>query len=118
MEEHLKDKDRVKRDWRELCSYEADLKSTNCAQMSENRAKNRNQNALAYDHSRVKLMSASSHAAMMAQQKNSTSLGKQLEQHSKYINANFIYDDDPKRATHIITQAPLRETVADFWQVS
>ncbi|WKY02389.1 hypothetical protein Q1695_015997 [Nippostrongylus brasiliensis] len=35
---------------------------------------------------------------------------------TEYINANFIYDDDPRQPVYIAAQTPRGEDVAAFWQ--
>ncbi|RWS26540.1 tyrosine phosphatase: receptor type: K-like protein [Leptotrombidium deliense] len=62
----------------------------------ENKPKNRYQNILAYDHSRVALNRSKSD--------------------SDYINANFLDAvDAPDR--YIVTQTPMENTVKDFWEM-
>lgn len=99
MEDHLKNKDRLDREWEALCSYEADPASTNIATDPSNSRKNRYSDILPYDHSRVVLSNAS----------NITS--------SDYVNASSITDHDPRNPAYIATQGPLPHTVADFWQM-
>ena len=41
MEDHLKNKDRLDREWESLCAYEAELCSTTAATKPENIKKNR-----------------------------------------------------------------------------
>ena len=53
MEDHLKKKDRLDREWEALCAYEADPCSTNAANLAQNAKKNRYPDILPYDHSRV-----------------------------------------------------------------
>lgn len=50
---------------------------------------------------------------------NNGKRGSKLQQHrqSDYINASYIYDDDPRTPTHIIAQGPSEETAGQFWQV-
>lgn len=41
MEDHLKNKNRLEKEWEALCAYQADLTATNIALKEENMAKNR-----------------------------------------------------------------------------
>ncbi|XP_019737911.1 protein tyrosine phosphatase receptor type Na isoform X2 [Hippocampus comes] len=99
MEDHLRNKDRLQKEWEALCSYQADPSSVAAAQTPSNMAKNRQAESLPYDHSRVKL-------------KRELNPRKQ-----DYINASFIFDHDPRQPAYIATQGPLPHTVADFWQM-
>ena len=72
MEDHLKNKDRLNREWEGLLSYEADPSSTAAALLPKNRSKNRYIDILPYDHSRVILNDLSNCSK------------------SDYINANTI----------------------------
>ncbi|GFY48260.1 receptor-type tyrosine-protein phosphatase-like N [Trichonephila inaurata madagascariensis] len=53
MEDHLKNKDRLDREWEALCAYEAELCATSAATHPPNIKKNRYTDVLPYDHSRV-----------------------------------------------------------------
>nr|XP_022306852.1 receptor-type tyrosine-protein phosphatase N2-like [Crassostrea virginica] len=99
MEDHLKNKDRLDREWEGLCTYEADPSNTNIANDPANIRKNRYSDTVPYDHSRV-ILSTSSNASS-----------------SDYINASTITDHDPRNPAYIATQGPLPHTVADFWQM-
>ncbi|XP_068184750.1 protein tyrosine phosphatase receptor type Na isoform X2 [Antennarius striatus] len=99
MEDHLRNKDRLQKEWEALCSYQADPSSVAVAQVPDNMDKNRHSGSLPYDHSRVKL-------------KSDVNTCKQ-----DYINASIIFDHDPRQPTYIATQGPLAHTVADFWQM-
>ncbi|CAJ1079185.1 protein tyrosine phosphatase receptor type Na [Xyrichtys novacula] len=99
MEDHLRNKDRLQKEWEALCSYQADPSSVAVAQSSTNMDKNRHAESLPYDHSRVKL-------------KSEVNPNKQ-----DYINASIIFDHDPRQPAYIATQGPLPHTVADFWQM-
>lgn len=72
MEDHLKNKDRLNREWEGLLSYEADPSSTAAALLPANRGRNRYIDILPYDHSRVILNDLSNCSK------------------SDYINANTI----------------------------
>ncbi|XP_057158777.1 receptor-type tyrosine-protein phosphatase N2 isoform X8 [Pan paniscus] len=99
MEDHLKNKNRLEKEWEALCAYQAEPNSSFVAQREENVPKNRSLAVLTYDHSRVLLKAENSHS------------------HSDYINASPIMDHDPRNPTYIATQGPLPATVADFWQM-
>eukprot|EP00045_Choanoeca_perplexa_P018323 m.287094 g.287094 ORF g.287094 m.287094 type:complete len:2187 (+) comp17784_c0_seq1:6580-13140(+) len=71
---------------------------TDSAQQLANKSKNRFQNILPYDQSRVKL----------------TALPGVVG--SDYINASFI-DGFKRKAAFIATQGPIKDTVADFWRM-
>uniref|UniRef100_A0A8C2Q7C3 Protein tyrosine phosphatase receptor type Na n=1 Tax=Cyprinus carpio TaxID=7962 RepID=A0A8C2Q7C3_CYPCA len=99
MEDHLKNKDRLRKEWEALCSYQAEPSSVSIAQSESNMQKNRYPDFVPYDHSRVKL-------------KAEVNPSKE-----DYINASTIIDHDPRLPAYIATQGPLPHTVADFWQM-
>ncbi|XP_062861430.1 protein tyrosine phosphatase receptor type Na isoform X2 [Trichomycterus rosablanca] len=99
MEDHLKNKDRLLKEWEALCSYQAEPSSVSVAQSEANLEKNRYPDFVPYDHSRVKL-------------KPETNPSKE-----DYINASIIIDHDPRMPAYIATQGPLPHTIADFWQM-
>lgn len=72
MEDHLKNKDRLDREWEGLLSYEADPCTTAAALLPKNKSRNRYIDILPYDHSRVILNDLSNCSK------------------SDYINANTI----------------------------
>ncbi|XP_037691647.1 receptor-type tyrosine-protein phosphatase N2 [Choloepus didactylus] len=99
MEDHLKNKNRLEKEWEALCAYQAEPNSSLVAQREENLQKNRSLAVLTYDHSRILLKLENSHS------------------NSDYINASPILDHDPRNPAYIATQGPLPATVADFWQM-
>lgn len=99
MEDHLRNKDRLQKEWEALCSYQAEPSSVAVGQEEINKDKNRHAESLPYDHSRVKL-------------KAEMNPSKQ-----DYINASIIFDHDPRQPSYIATQGPLAHTVTDFWQM-
>ncbi|KAF4798869.1 receptor-type tyrosine-protein phosphatase N2-like protein [Turdus rufiventris] len=99
MEDHLKNKNRLEKEWEALCAYQAEPNDSSVAQQEENAQKNRSQAVVPYDHSRICLKGESSH------------------ENSDYINASPIMDHDPRNPAYIATQGPLPATVADFWQM-
>ncbi|KAM9447935.1 uncharacterized protein ACWYII_013273 [Salvelinus alpinus] len=98
MEDHLEKKDRLLKEWEDLCSYQAEPSAVTVAQSESHLEKNRCLDSLPYNHSRVKLKAES----------NSTK--------EDYINASTIIDHDPRLPAYIATQGPLAHTIADFWQ--
>merc|ERR1712141_94439 len=99
MEDHLKNKQRLEQEWVGLCGYEAEPNSTAVAFKAENKKKNRYPDKLPYDHNRV-ILNALVNAT-----------------NSDYINASTVTDHDPRNPSFIVTQGPLGQTTADFWQM-
>ncbi|XP_068790389.1 receptor-type tyrosine-protein phosphatase N2 isoform X3 [Struthio camelus] len=99
MEDHLKNKNRLEKEWEALCAYQAEPNATTVAQREENIQKNRSQAVVPYDHSRICLKAENSH------------------DNSDYINASPIMDHDPRNPAYIATQGPVPATGADFWQM-
>ncbi|CAH0395282.1 unnamed protein product [Bemisia tabaci] len=99
MEDHLRNKDRLEKEWAGLCAYEAEPCSVAIAQKTENSKKNRFVNALPYDHARVVLNELANLSG------------------SDYINASTITDHDPRNPAYIATQGPLPHTAPDLWQM-
>ncbi|KAI1304245.1 Receptor-type tyrosine-protein phosphatase-like N [Halotydeus destructor] len=99
MEDFLKNKNKLDKEWESLVDYEADPCATTVAKMAANVKKNRNVDLVPYDHSRVVLNDLS----------NVTG--------SDYINASTITDHDPRNPAYIASQGPLADTAADFWQM-
>ncbi|TNN37063.1 Receptor-type tyrosine-protein phosphatase-like N [Liparis tanakae] len=97
MEDHLRNKDRLMKEWEALCSYQAEPSAV--SQSDANAKKNRCPAAVPYDHSRVKLK-----AEVNASR-------------SDYINASTIIEHDPRMPAYIATQGPLSHTISDFWQM-
>ncbi|XP_068605445.1 receptor-type tyrosine-protein phosphatase N2-like [Brachionichthys hirsutus] len=99
MEDHLKKKDRLQREWEALCAYQAEPSARTVAMKDGNARKNRSTAVVAYDHCRITLKVENSQGS------------------SDYINASPIMDHDPRNPAYIATQGPLPSTVADFWQM-
>ncbi|XP_060104049.1 receptor-type tyrosine-protein phosphatase N2 [Heteronotia binoei] len=99
MEDHLKNKNRLEKEWEALCTYQAEPNATTVAHKEENIQKNRSQDVVAYDHCRIYLKTENSH------------------DNSDYVNASPIMDHDPRNPAYIAAQGPLPSTVTDFWQM-
>ncbi|XP_039072591.1 receptor-type tyrosine-protein phosphatase-like N isoform X2 [Hyaena hyaena] len=99
MEDHLRNRDRLAKEWQALCAYQAEPNTCAAAQGEGNIKKNRHPDFLPYDHARIKLKVESSPSR------------------SDYINASPIIEHDPRMPAYIATQGPLSHTIADFWQM-
>lgn len=100
MENHLNDKNRLDKEWEDLCNYEADRSEVFTGKNETNMSKNRYSDIIPYDHNRVKL-----------------EITKEKSRGSDYINASLITDDDPKNPAYIASQGPLGHTTNDFWKM-
>uniref|UniRef100_A0A667XEG7 Protein tyrosine phosphatase receptor type N n=1 Tax=Myripristis murdjan TaxID=586833 RepID=A0A667XEG7_9TELE len=99
MEDHLRNKDRLMKEWEALCSYQAEPSAVSVAQSEANAKKNRCPDSVPYDHSRVKLKAEINPSR------------------ADYINASTIIEHDPRMPAYIATQGPLSHTISDFWQM-
>ncbi|KAM4697477.1 receptor-type tyrosine-protein phosphatase-like N isoform 2-T2 [Rhinophrynus dorsalis] len=99
MEDHLRNRDRLAKEWQALCAYQAEPNSCSKAKSDNNLKKNRNPDYVPYDHARIKLRSDTNPSR------------------SDYINASPIIEHDPRMPAYIATQGPLSHTIADFWQM-
>ncbi|XP_066467688.1 receptor-type tyrosine-protein phosphatase-like N isoform X2 [Tiliqua scincoides] len=100
MEDHLRNRDRLAKEWQALCAYQAEPNACDAAQREANIKKNRNPGYVPYDHARIKLKAESNPSR------------------SDFINASPIIDHDPRMPAYIATQGPLSHTIADFWQMA
>ncbi|XP_037711409.1 uncharacterized protein LOC119548307 isoform X2 [Drosophila subpulchrella] len=99
MEDHLRNKGRLQREWEALCRYEAEPSAREAASQPQCAGLNRPGAPLPYDHSRVVL----NHLA------NAEGLD--------YVNASTITDHDPRAPAYVAAQGPLPSTLAHFWQM-
>ncbi|XP_056157088.1 receptor-type tyrosine-protein phosphatase-like N [Lampris incognitus] len=99
MEDHLRNKDRLMKEWEALCSYQAEPSAVSVAQSEANAKKNRCPDSVPYDHSRVRLKAEVNPSR------------------ADYINASTIIEHDPRMPAYIATQGPLSHTISDFWQM-
>ncbi|NXU74523.1 PTPRC phosphatase, partial [Oreotrochilus melanogaster] len=84
----------------------------------ENKSKNRNANIIPYDFNRVPIRHEDESIQEKQQHDSDASSDEDSdsEESSKYINASFIPGYWGPKAM-IATQAPLQETISDFWQM-
>uniref|UniRef100_A0A8C4WF95 Protein tyrosine phosphatase receptor type N n=1 Tax=Gopherus evgoodei TaxID=1825980 RepID=A0A8C4WF95_9SAUR len=99
MEDHLRNRDRLAKEWQALCAYQAEPSVCAAARSDANLKKNRNPDYVPYDHARIKLKAESNPSR------------------SDFINASPIIEHDPRMPAYIATQGPLSHTIADFWQM-
>ncbi|XP_043278887.1 tyrosine-protein phosphatase 99A isoform X3 [Venturia canescens] len=85
----------------ELFPKETELYLADNSKHAENQSKNRYGNIIAYDHSRVRLLSC---------------VGGSPNKGQDYINANYI-DGWQRSRAYIGTQGPLPSTIDSFWQM-
>ncbi|XP_049537285.1 receptor-type tyrosine-protein phosphatase N2 [Anopheles darlingi] len=99
MEDHLRNKGRLQREWEALCRYEAEPSARDAALQSQCAPLNRAGAPLPYDHSRVVLNHLANAEGM------------------DYINASTITDHDPRAPAYVAAQGPMQATLAHFWQM-
>ncbi|NXA32737.1 PTPRN protein, partial [Eudromia elegans] len=99
MEDHLRNRDRLAKEWQALCAYQAEPNACAVAHSEAHLKKNRNPDYVPYDHVRIKLKAESNPSR------------------SDFINASPIIEHDPRMPAYIATQGPLSHTIADFWQM-
>ncbi|XP_051870197.1 receptor-type tyrosine-protein phosphatase-like N [Pristis pectinata] len=99
MEDHLKIKDRLHKEWEALCAYQAEPNACSIAQSEANIKKCRNPTFVPYDHNRMVLKAEVNPSR------------------TDFINASPIIDHDPRMPAYIATQGPLSHTIPDFWQM-
>ncbi|XP_055539499.1 receptor-type tyrosine-protein phosphatase-like N isoform X2 [Wyeomyia smithii] len=99
MEDHLRNKGRLQREWEALCRYEAEPSARDAALQTQCASLNRPGAPLPFDHSRVVLNHLANAEGM------------------DYINASTITDHDPRAPAYVAAQGPMQSTLAHFWQM-
>ncbi|KAM9284074.1 LOW QUALITY PROTEIN: receptor-type tyrosine-protein phosphatase-like N [Cariama cristata] len=99
MEDHLRNRDPLAKEWQALCAYQAEPSICPIAQSEANLKKNRNPDYVALDdHVRDQAKSSSNPSR------------------SDFINASPIIEHDPRMPAYIATHGPLSHTIG-FWQM-
>ncbi|XP_075037106.1 receptor-type tyrosine-protein phosphatase-like N isoform X2 [Mixophyes fleayi] len=99
MEDHLRNRDRLAKEWQTLCADQTEPNACAVAKTDANLKKNRNPDFVPYDNARIKLRIDNNPSR------------------SDYINASPIIEHDPRMPAYIATQGPLSHTIPDFWQM-
>ncbi|OAF69428.1 hypothetical protein A3Q56_02828 [Intoshia linei] len=99
MESYLNDGEKLSKEWELLKLYKSEYTQITIASKLENIKKNVNPMIVPYDHNRFSL------------NQNNNDNG------NDYINASYITDHDPRSPKYIITQCPMKDTIAHFWQM-
>jgi protein tyrosine phosphatase len=99
--EHLERPEKIEEQWNSVANYVNTRGETTIATSAENVSKNRDKTVLPYDENVVTLQPANG----------------DLTQGLQYINASKIHDSDLRHVAYIATQAPLQDTIAEFWQM-
>ncbi|KYO34553.1 receptor-type tyrosine-protein phosphatase C isoform C [Alligator mississippiensis] len=92
-------------------------RTQNTGNRGENRSKNRNSKVIPYDFNRVPIKHEEEKSKESEHDSDESSdEDSESEEASRYINASFISGYWGPRAM-IATQAPMQETINDFWQM-
>ncbi|XP_051480379.1 receptor-type tyrosine-protein phosphatase C isoform X3 [Apus apus] len=103
-------------EFQRLPSYKG-WRTQNTGNREENKSKNRNASIIPYDFNRVPIRQEDECSKEGEHDsEDSSDEDSDLEDSSRYINASFITGYWGPKAM-IATQAPLQETVSDFWQM-
>lgn len=118
MEDHLRNKGRLQREWEALCRYEAEPNAREAAMQPECSTFNRIGAPLPFDHSRV-VLNHLANAEGMDYINASTIVSSQSSSKRKFLRIEFLLqtDHDPRAPAYVAAQAPLPSTLAHFWQM-
>ncbi|KFU91352.1 Receptor-type tyrosine-protein phosphatase C, partial [Chaetura pelagica] len=112
----LSDPSLLEAEFQRLPSYKG-WRTQNTGNREENKSKNRNASIIPYDFNRVPIRQEDECSKEGEHDsEDSSDEDSDLEDSSRYINASFITGYWGPKAM-IATQAPLQETVSDFWQM-
>ena len=92
LQEHLDNPGKIADQWNSVSGYFNTSSITTIALEPSNIEKNRDRTVLPYDDNVVTISEG-------------------------YVNASKIHDSDPHQCSYIITQAPMENTIPDYWQL-
>jgi protein tyrosine phosphatase len=92
LQEHLNNPGKIADQWNSVSGYYNTSSITTIALEPQNIEKNRDRTVLPYDDNVVTISEG-------------------------YVNASKIHDSDPHQCSYIITQAPMENTIPDYWQL-
>lgn len=121
MEDHLRNKGRLQREWEVLCRYEAEPSAREAALQIQCAQLNRPDAPLPYDHSRV-VLNHLANAEGLDYVNASTIVSYNLLQIiTEQLHFFFFFilqtDHDPRAPAYVAAQGPLPSTIAHFWQM-
>lgn len=119
MEDHLRNKNRLQREWEALIAYEAEPNSRDAGLQEQCVKLNRDGAPLPFDHSRV-VLNHLSNAEGLDYINASTIVSGLIERFKDQLNDvpfPLQTDHDPRAPAYVAAQGPMQSTVAHFWQM-